>query len=69
MSSVRWRKRLPDGAPLSTANYPPFIDASCRREPDLESRYPSITALCREGHFAPHLHEGDVVAYMTKDFA
>ena len=48
---------------------PPFIDASCRREPDLESRYPSITALCREGHFAPHLHEGDLVAYMTKDFA
>ena len=48
---------------------PPFIDASCRREPDLKSEYPSITALCREGYFAPHLREGDVVAYMTKDFA
>jgi hypothetical protein len=48
---------------------PPFIDASCRREPDLESKYPSITALCREGHFAPRLREGDLVAYMTKDFA
>lgn len=48
---------------------PPFIDASCRREPDLVSQYPSISALCREEHFAPHLHEGDVVAYMTKDFA
>ncbi len=48
---------------------PPFIDASCRREPDLESQYPSISALCRGAHFAPHLHEGDVVAYMTKDFA
>jgi hypothetical protein len=47
---------------------PPFIDGSCRREPDLESAYPSITALCREMHFAPRLREGDVVAYMTKDF-
>ena len=48
---------------------PPFIDASCRREPDLESQHPSISALCRGAHFAPHLHEGDVVACMTKDFA
>lgn len=48
---------------------PPFTDASCRREPDLVSQFPSISALCREEHFAPHLHEGDVVAYMTKDFA
>lgn len=46
----------------------PFIDASCRREPDLESAYPSITALCRKGHFAPHLREGDLVVYMTKQF-
>lgn len=44
---------------------PPFIDASCRREPDLESAFPSITALCREGYFAPRLQVGDVVAYMT----
>ena len=47
---------------------PPFIDASCRREPDLESEFPSISALCRGEHFAPLLSEGDVVAYMTKDF-
>jgi hypothetical protein len=47
---------------------PPFIDASCRREPDLESELPSITALCRKEFFAPHLREGDVVAYMTANF-
>jgi hypothetical protein len=47
---------------------PPFIDASCRREPDLESKFPSITALCRGEHFAPRLQVGDVVAYMTKAF-
>ena len=47
---------------------PPFIDASCRREPDLESAFPSITAICRGEYFAPLLRENDVVAYMTKDF-
>lgn len=47
----------------------PFIDASCRREPDLESEFPSITALCRKGHFAPLLKVGDVVAYITTEFA
>jgi hypothetical protein len=54
---------------IERGNLPPFIDASCRREPDLESQYPSITALCREGHFAPHLDEGDWVAYMTKNLS
>lgn len=49
-------------------NLTPFIDASCRREPDLESAFPSITALCREGYFAPRLEVGDVVAYMTGNF-
>ena len=48
---------------------PPFIDASCRREPDLQSKIPSITALCRGGFFAPRLLEGNVVAYMTAKFA
>ena len=48
---------------------PPFVDASCRREPDFESKFPSITALCRQGHFAPRLQVGDVVAYMTADFS
>ncbi len=44
---------------------PPFIDGSCRREPDLLSRYPSISALCRAGFFAPKLKEGDDVVYVT----
>ena len=47
---------------------PPFIDASCRREPDLESAFPSITAICRGEYFAPLLRENDVIAYVTKDF-
>lgn len=44
---------------------PPFVDGSCRREPDLESRFPSITATCRAGHFAPRLGCGDRIAYLT----
>ncbi|EYF08174.1 hypothetical protein [Chondromyces apiculatus] len=45
--------------------YPPFVDGSCRREPDLQSDFPSISALCRRGKFAPRLKEGDRVAYLT----
>jgi hypothetical protein len=44
---------------------PPFADGSCRREPDLESAHPSITALCRGRNFAPRLRRGDRVAYVT----
>ena len=47
----------------------PYIDASCRREPDFEARWPTITALCRRTKFAPRLHVGDRVAYMTVKFA
>ncbi len=43
----------------------PFIDGSCRREPDFESDYPSITALCRKGKFAPRLQEGNIVIYIS----
>jgi len=43
----------------------PFIDGSCRREPDFESRFPSITATCRGGNFAPRLQVGDRVVYLT----
>lgn len=43
----------------------PYIDASCRREPDFEARWPTITALCRRRKFAPRLNVGDRVAYMT----
>lgn len=45
---------------------PSFIDGSIRREPDLESKFPSITALCRKGKFAPRLHKADRIAYITK---
>jgi hypothetical protein len=44
---------------------PPFIDGSCRREPDFESALPSITATCRAGHFVPRLQVGDRVAYLS----
>jgi|ERR1700677_471812 hypothetical protein len=43
----------------------PLIDGSCRREPDFESKFPSITATCRGGNFAPRLQVGDRVAYLT----
>lgn len=44
---------------------PSFVDGSIRREPDLESAFPSITALCRNGNFAPRLQESDRIAYIT----
>jgi len=44
----------------------PFIDASCRREPDLENEYPSITALCRKDKLATQLKEKDIVIYLSK---
>ena len=44
---------------------PPFVDASCRREPDLESELPSITSLCRGRNFAPRLQNNDVAVYIT----
>lgn len=50
---------------VRTHAIPPFIDGSCRREPDFESSFPSITATCRGGNFAPRLRAGDRVAYLT----
>ena len=44
---------------------PAFVDGSCRREPDLEAKYPSITTLCRFDRFAPHLQKGHRIAYIT----
>ena len=44
----------------------PFVDASCRREPDFESKSPSITCLCRKEFFAPRLRVGSKVIYITK---
>jgi hypothetical protein len=43
----------------------PFVDGSCRREPDFECKFPSITALCRGNLFAPHLQKGTEVVYIT----
>jgi hypothetical protein len=48
--------------------FPPYVDASCRREPDLQSAYPSITALSYQPTRAK-LKEDDEVAYMTKQGA
>jgi hypothetical protein len=50
---------------MEKRSFPPFIDASCRREPDFENDYPSITALCRQELFAPHLQPNDIVVYIT----
>ena len=46
-------------------NIPRFVDGSCRREPDFESRFPSISALCHGRNFAPRLLEGDIIVYIT----
>lgn len=45
---------------------PPYVDGSCRREPDLEALAPTVTALCRGRMFAPRLQKGDRIAYITK---
>src|SRR2546421_5308272 len=50
---------------IATYTLPPFIDYSCRREPDFIAKYPSISALCRVEKFAPRLHEGDIAIYIT----
>jgi hypothetical protein len=46
-------------------NFPPFIDSSCRREPDFQNKYPSISALCRGSKFAPLVKKNDIILYMT----
>ena len=45
---------------------PPFIDSSCRRDPDLVIEYPSMTSFCRGANFDPTLSVGDIVVYMTR---
>jgi len=44
---------------------PPYVDASCRREPDLQSAFPSISAICQGKLFAPKMAVGDIVVYIT----
>ncbi|MDP9194985.1 MAG: hypothetical protein M3P06_25090 [Acidobacteriota bacterium] len=51
---------------IERAGLKPFIDGSCRREPDFEAVLPTITALCRGRMFAPRLVVGDRIAYVTK---
>lgn len=46
-------------------NISPYVDGSCRREPDFQSEFPSITALCRGRACAPRLFEGDRIIYLT----
>ena len=48
-------------AAIERYKLPRVIDGSCRREPDFQSKYPSITALCRAEKFAPRVYPGDIV--------
>lgn len=47
-----------------TSPPPPYLDSSCRREPDFEHPFPAITGLCRKGKTASFL-VGERVAYFT----
>lgn len=47
---------------------PPYVDASCRREPDFELPSPFISGLCRPAFIAA-LAVGDVLVYITKKSA
>jgi len=49
---------------VKTYKLHPYIDGSCRREPDFENELPVITGLCRPG-FASKLNKGDIVVYKT----
>lgn len=50
---------------IQNYNIPKFVDGSCRREPDFESSYPSLSAVCRAGKFVARLKEEDHIIYMT----
>ncbi len=43
---------------------PPYVDASCRREPDFELPEPFISGLCRPS-FVAHLELSDTIVYIT----
>jgi hypothetical protein len=49
---------------VSDHGTPPFIDGSCRREPDLESDPPTFTELCRPGD-GPRFEVGNRILYAT----
>lgn len=42
----------------------PYVDGSCRREPDFEHEQPCITGLCRP-KFARKLRKSDLIIYVT----
>lgn len=46
-------------------NIPLYVDASCRREPDFQSQFPSISAICRGRNFAPRVSQCDHIIYLT----
>jgi len=50
---------------IADRNIPPYVDRSCRREPDFENEFPSITALCRAGLFVTRVSKGDFIIYRT----
>lgn len=54
------------GTAIQKYSFPPYIDSSCRREPDFQNEHPSISALCRASKFAPTLQKGDIIIYITK---
>ena len=43
----------------------PYVDASCRREPDLENPYPAISAIVHGAAFVTRLLPGDTVVCIT----
>lgn len=47
---------------------PYYVDGSCRREPDFEHPYPTISALCHGGLFAPKLVKGDKIVFITGQY-
>lgn len=46
-------------------NLQPYIDFSIRREPDFESKRPSISGLCRCNKLIKPAQKGDRIAYVT----
>ena len=46
-------------------NHKPFVDGSCRREPDFENKFPAITGLCRTDKLINRLNENDLIIYIT----
>lgn len=50
---------------VNSYNQEPYIDGSCRREPDFQNKYPSISSLCRGYRLVSRLNPNDFVVYCT----